>query len=103
MKPDVSAPGDGIVSADFANPTGYVEKSGTSMATPLVSGAIALMLAGNSKLTYEQIRTALKDTAFRPQLTAEDVPCGNAISNGAEYPNNAMGYGRINVKSAMGF
>ncbi|MBQ8188173.1 MAG: S8 family peptidase [Lachnospiraceae bacterium] len=43
-KPDVVAPGTEIVSCSHKNPYGYVKKSGTSMACPIVSGLAALYL-----------------------------------------------------------
>jgi len=45
VKPDCVAPGEKIVSAEAGTKEGTVEKSGTSMATPHVSGAIALFLS----------------------------------------------------------
>ena len=44
-KPDCLAPGEKIVSAKAGTPDGTVTMSGTSMATPHVSGAIALFLS----------------------------------------------------------
>ncbi len=44
-KPDVVAPGEKIASASIDNPSGTTVMSGTSMATPHVSGAIALFLS----------------------------------------------------------
>jgi hypothetical protein len=68
---------------------------------PHVTGAIALMLSAKPTLTYENIRTKLMMTAYRPPATANDLQCGKA-SNGSNenYPNNAFGYGRIDVKMA---
>ena len=42
---------------------GYGVKSGTSMSTPLVSGAAALMLEKNPGLTNVQIKMKLKESA----------------------------------------
>lgn len=43
-KPDVVAPGTEIVSCSNKNAFGYVKKSGTSMACPIVSGLAALLI-----------------------------------------------------------
>ena len=45
MKPDLVAPGERILSAKANSPDLYVEDSGTSMAAPHVSGAIAAFLS----------------------------------------------------------
>jgi PGF-pre-PGF domain-containing protein/PGF-CTERM protein len=60
--PDLSAPGSNVYSA---KPGGtYDIKDGTSMATPHVSGAIALMLSnGDSNLTPTEAETILEQTA----------------------------------------
>lgn len=44
-KPDCVAPGEKIISADAGSGNGTVEMDGTSMATPHVSGAIAIFLS----------------------------------------------------------
>lgn len=61
-KPDIVAPGHRIVScAPYGN--GYSIKSGTSMSTPSVSGAIALLLEREPDLTNVEIKKRLKETA----------------------------------------
>lgn len=52
VKPEVLAPGTNIISTGETNRGfGYVEKSGTSMATPIVCGAMALAFGKNPELT----------------------------------------------------
>ncbi|UCC89170.1 MAG: S8 family serine peptidase [Anaerolineales bacterium] len=71
VKPDLVFPGAGIVAAQ-ANGTalgsvvapGYVELSGTSMATPHATGSVALLLQAQPGLTPNQIRWTLLTTAL---------------------------------------
>lgn len=58
MKPDVIAPGAGIVSC-APTLTGYARKSGTSMSTPMVSGAAALAFSNYPNLTNEEFKKIL--------------------------------------------
>ena len=53
LKPDLSAPGLSISGPDFDG-TGYVTKSGTSMASPIIAGAAALLIdfLKQENLTY---------------------------------------------------
>ncbi|MBT0571347.1 S8 family peptidase [Curvibacter sp. CHRR-16] len=64
----ISSPGDTIRSTYNSGTyspgsDAYADKSGTSMAAPHVSAAIALMLQANSTLTPAQIKTILQNTA----------------------------------------
>ena len=61
VKPDVSGPGVNTQSHNFCS--GYSSKSGTSMATPHVAGAVALMVSANPGLSHDDIKQALEDTA----------------------------------------
>ncbi len=62
---DVSAPGVGVYTTSWntASGNGWMAVSGTSFATPIVSGVIALMRSVNPDLTVEQVRQALAGTA----------------------------------------
>lgn len=53
----IAAPGVDILSTWLGDD--YEEKSGTSMATPVVAGVAALMLAHDPKLTVDELRTRL--------------------------------------------
>lgn len=55
-KPDVVAPGVSIMSLSNKSSDGYVTSSGTSMATPLVSGSAALLYGKYKNLTPSQVK-----------------------------------------------
>lgn len=61
VKPDLVAPGVRVRSA--SNNGGYRVMTGTSMATPHVSGVIALMRSVDPNLTVNEIRDILEQTA----------------------------------------
>lgn len=65
---DVLAPGVFIVSAVPNN--SYASFSGTSMATPHVAGAIALLKSANPNATADEIETALESTGVPTTLSA---------------------------------
>ncbi|MBS4983889.1 MAG: S8 family peptidase [Hungatella hathewayi] len=59
-KPDVVAPGSSIISCANA-PGRYMIKSGTSMSTPLVSGAIALLLEKYPDMSNRDVKLRLRE------------------------------------------
>jgi serine protease AprX len=63
IKPDVSAPGWQISSAQRGTVNGYITMSGTSMATPFVAGLALLMRDVGPALTSSQVKQRLMDTA----------------------------------------
>jgi serine protease len=77
---DFFAPGDGITAANYANNTGSTSMSGTSMASPHVAGALALVRGGNGSLNAAQVQAA---------LAADTTP--NVVGNpGTGSPNKLL-------------
>ncbi|MET9255449.1 S8 family peptidase [Streptomyces sp. NPDC003717] len=66
---DLFAPGDSIVSSSNAGDTASQTMSGTSMATPHVVGAAALLLAANPTWTPAQVRDRLVSDATPNKVT----------------------------------
>ena len=98
LKPDISAPGQGIRSSERGG--GYGSMSGTSMAAPHVSGLVALLLSARPYLTgqVEAIETQIERTAL-PRTTLEN--CGGVP--GSQIPNNTYGWGRIDALKTISF
>ncbi|MEV6028947.1 S8 family peptidase [Streptomyces sp. NPDC052036] len=67
---DLFAPGVGITSDAYTSDTGHATLSGTSMATPHVTGAAALYLARHPKATPAQVGRALVRQASSVDVTA---------------------------------
>ena len=87
IKPDIVAPGSNIVSCNgikFGKNNMYSVKSGTSMATPAVSGAIALLLSVHPQMNGRDVKVRLKNSA-------KDL----------ELPINQQGWGCLNVRRLL--
>ena len=65
-KVHLAAPGDGIMSTVPKN--GYKALSGTSMATPMVAGLVALMKSNDSNLTGAQAKAILQSTGVKVNM-----------------------------------
>lgn len=100
-KPDISAPGVRVLAAYPGD--GYRALSGTSMASPHVGGAVALITAMCPCIArdVDKIQTLLEQTAvrLRPRQSANDRLCGGDRPDSV--PNNYFGYGRIDVLKAV--
>jgi len=82
IKPDIVAPGVNIKSCNLYN--GYKTSTGTSMSTPHVAGAAALILQENPDLTPEEVKNILKE---------------NALDLGLD--KNISGDGRLNISGCI--
>ncbi len=106
-KPDISAPGEDIISAfsSFSNSNflpaattefqgkayEFIRLSGTSMSAPMVSGAIALMLEADPGLSPAQVKELLIASAREDGLTGMLPPEGDL----------RWGHGKLDVYSAI--
>ena len=105
LKPDITSYGTNITSASASTfPTlpgvpgemaddGYEAKDGTSMATPLVSGVVALMLEADPTLTPGEVKTYLRDSS--EQRGNPDAPDTSARWN------KKFGFGIIDAACAI--
>lgn len=91
IKPDITGPGVSIISAGINGSQSIAQLSGTSMATPHIAGAAALLKSTNPALTADQIVSALHLTA-RPSVRR--LPIGQP-----ENPHN-QGSGMVDVAKA---
>src|SRR5690625_1298652 len=93
IKPDLVAPGVGILSSvpgERWDEFEYEVSNGTSMAAPQVAGTAALLKQADPTLTVDEIETILKLTATKMQDDEYD-----------QYPNNGYGYGMLNSLAAV--
>lgn len=92
VKPDVAAPGVGIISASAESGNQFEVMSGTSMATPLTSGIAALVREAHPNFTAQQVKAQIVNTADHDVL--------NATRSAAEAPIR-VGTGRVDALAAV--
>ena len=132
VKPDLVAPGSDIVTAKSPDVTGtslwneypvlnvlfkyyfpqngtapsnnYFQISGTSMATPVVSGAVALLLQQNGDLTPDQVKARLMKTAtknFPASSTVTDTSVSPSATYTTYYDPFTVGAGYLDIGAAV--
>ena len=95
IKPDITAPGTNTRSSYNTSDNAYASLSGTSMATPHIAGAMALLWCARPDLRHDIAgsRTTLDNAAHFISSTL----CGDAGP-----PNNVYGWGRVDISAAVG-
>jgi serine protease AprX len=94
IKPDITAPGTSTRSASNSSDSAYTFADGTSMATPHIAGAMALLWSAIPSLQnqIDASRSALNNAAVHIASTQ----CGTAGP-----PNNVYGWGRVDILAAV--
>jgi serine protease AprX len=112
VKPDLLAPGNRVVAlgagqlySDFPSnvvdsKNKYMRLSGTSMAAPVVTGAVAMLLGADSSLTPDQVKARLMKNAWRgfaPQASVVDG--GNTYTVRSDIFTVGAGY--LDISAAL--
>jgi len=106
LKPEIVAPGLGVLSAHSGNASisqnrvatsgVHAAREGTSMAAPHVTGAIAVLLGQSPLLTPEDVKAMLAGSAMQDVFTTrtyDTAPGGR--------PEDWWGFGKLNVRDAL--
>ena len=127
VKPDVVAPGNLLVSTETSNTTlynteldnrvpysayiyggssspskTYFELSGTSMATGVVSGAVADLLQAHPTMTPDQVKARLMKTASKSFPTTSSVyDPASGITYTSQYDIFTVGAGYVDLAAAL--
>jgi len=94
-KPDITAPGTNVRSSTNQSDSSYAPFQGTSMATPHIAGAMALLWSAHPELR-NQIQ------ASRDALNSTTVQIQSGLCGDPNPPNNVYGWGRVNIATAVG-
>lgn len=106
IKPDISAPGDVIYSAQSGSNNGYVSMSGTSMSAPCVNGSIGQLRCYLRKGYYPSgVPTPADTWGYVSSALLKAMVLVSADPNIGSYviPSEYVGWGRIDVDSVLYF
>ncbi|MFN8531132.1 MAG: S8 family serine peptidase [Anaerolineae bacterium] len=95
LKPDITAPGMAIVSTDVGTGNEAISESGTSMASPHVTGVAALMRQVHPTWSVSEIKALMMNTANHDLWT-------DINQTGDNYGVSRIGAGRVDVGLALG-
>ena len=95
IKPDIAAPGNPTRSCTNDTDSSYAAFAGTSMATPHIAGAMALLWNAIPSLRHQL--TASRDAMNNSAVHISSTQCGDAGP-----PNNVYGWGRVDILAAVG-
>lgn len=91
IKPEITAPGNNIISASMGEGTKAVQMSGTSMSGPHVAGVMALMKQKYSTLSTRELKSVVMSTATPIVNTKKET---ESIAR--------QGAGQVNIARALG-
>ncbi len=109
VKPNVAFVGSSVWAPEANSGTGYVDFSGTSMATPGAAGVAALMLQANPDLQPLTLRNIMQETSIYRACTYMGDPAGadgcddndlQAILT-KNRQNNVYGHGQVDAPPAI--
>ena len=93
VKPDIAAPGTSIISTGFSTGNLPLTNSGTSMASPHVAGAMALLRQLHPTWSVEELKALVMNTANHDLFTG-------AHGTGSKFGVQKIGAGRIDLQDA---
>ena len=93
VKPDIAAPGTNIISTGFGTGNLSAPNTGTSMASPHVTGTMALLRQLHPTWSVEELKALVMNTANHDLFTGTN-------GTGSKFAGARIGAGRVDVQDA---